>query len=155
MPRTFRRVIFFLLFVFSFFNIYSQEISFEGTWKTIDNKTGEEKSIVEIWLDESGNLHGKVIKLFPGPEEDQNPVCDKCDGEKKDAPMIGLEILWDFSPENKKNPATWNSGKSLNLKTGVVYNCNLILNENGDQLNVREFIGFSMVGRSQTWIRAE
>ncbi len=59
-----------------------------GLWKTIDDETKKEKSIVEIYEIE-GKLHGKIIKIFKAPEEDQNPKCDKCKGDMKDQPVIG------------------------------------------------------------------
>jgi uncharacterized protein (DUF2147 family) len=151
-----------ILYIFAFtFFIYSsansaqeaQEKSMVGNWKTIDDKTGEEKSIVQIWLDDKGNLNGKIVKLFPKPGEDPNPVCDKCKGDKKNAPSLGMQIMWGFTPDHKKNVKEWNSGKILDPKNGVEYSCNLKLNETKDKLEVRGFVGFSFIGRSQTWLR--
>jgi len=147
------RLVFIFFFLSSITSIFAETNSFTGIWKTIDDKTGKEKSLVEVWEDENGNLHGKIIKLYRGPEEDQNPLCDKCDGDKKDTPMIGMEILWDFTQDNKKSPEVWNSGKILDPKTGVTYSCNLKLDESSSQLNVRGFVGFSLIGRTQTWLR--
>lgn len=131
----------------------AQEKTMEGRWKTIDDKTNKEKSVVLIWIDEKGNLNGKIEKLFLKPDEDQNPVCDKCNGNKKDAPIIGMQILWDFAADHKKGAGMWNSGRILDPKTGVVYSCNLSLDENSDKMIVRGFVGFSFIGRTQTWIR--
>jgi len=143
-----------LLFYFGAVSSQSaQEKDMTGKWKTIDDKTGKEKSIVQLWIDEKGNLNGKIIKLFRKPDEDQNPVCDKCEGDKKDAPLSGMVILWDFTPDHKKSNDSWKSGKILDPKTGVEYSCNLKLNESANELEVRGFLGFSMIGRTQTWIR--
>jgi len=133
--------------------VFGQENAMAGRWKTIDDKTGKEKSIVLIWIDESGNLNGKIEKLFRNPDEDQNPVCDKCSGTNKNAPMSGMQILWGFTPNHKKNNNVWNSGNILDPKTGVIYNCNLAINDSGDRLEVRGYMGISLIGRTQTWVR--
>ena len=54
-----------------------------GKWKTIDDETGRIKSVVEI-TERDGKLYGQVIELFRLPEEDQNPICDKCEDDRKD-----------------------------------------------------------------------
>ena len=53
-----------------------------GVWRTIDDKTGKEKSLVRI-TEVNGEFRGTIEKLFREPHEDQNPNCDKCSGEKK------------------------------------------------------------------------
>ncbi|MDH4200725.1 MAG: DUF2147 domain-containing protein [Spirochaetia bacterium] len=145
-----------ILFTLIFVPILSaQDISFTGKWKTIDDKTGKEKSIVVISLDENGNLTGQIEKVFRNPDEDQNPVCDKCEGDKKNAPLVGMQILWGFAQENKKNEHVWNSGKILDPKTGTIYGCNMTLDESGKKIQVRGFVGISLIGRTQTWVRIE
>ena len=71
-----------------------------GTWKTIDDASGKPKSLVVI-TESNGVLQGKIEKLFRGPEEDQNPKCDKCSGANKDQPIIGLVILTGLKYDGK------------------------------------------------------
>lgn len=122
-----------------------------GTWKTIDDETGKTKSLVEI-SESGGELKGKVVKLFRAPEEDQNPKCDKCEGAKKDQPILGLEILWGLKKDSDKK---WSGGEIMDPKKGKTYSCKLEMIEDGKKLKVRGFLGFSLLGRTQTWERQE
>lgn len=122
-----------------------------GTWKTIDDETGNVKSLVEI-SEADGKLKGKIVKLFRKPDEDQNPKCDKCEGDKKDQPLIGLEILWNLK---KDSDIKWSGGEIMDPKKGKTYSCKIELIEDGKKLKVRGFLGFSLLGRTQTWERQE
>lgn len=137
-----------LISIFTSLTLFAQSNSPVGKWKTIDDETGETKSIVEI-MEVEGKLTGKVVELFRKPSEDQNPVCDKCEGDKLNQPVKGLSILWDL----KKDDDEWAGGKILDPKNGKIYKCKMKLIENGAKLEVRGFIGFSLLGRTQTWIR--
>lgn len=125
--------------------------SVTGKWKTIDDETGKEKSIVEI-KEENGEIVGHVIQIFRPADQDQNPKCEKCKGDLKDKPIIGLQILKKLkkSGENK-----WADGEILDPNNGKTYSCKMELMENGKKLSVRGFLGFSLLGRTQTWLRAE
>ena len=74
-----------------------------GKWKTIDDETGRIKSVVEI-TERDGKIYGQVIELFRLPEEDQNPICDLCEDDRKDQPALGMEIVRDMVPV----AAIWN-----------------------------------------------
>lgn len=121
-----------------------------GRWKTIDDETKLVKSIVEI-REVDGNLEGSIQQLFRKPEEDQNPKCDKCKGDLKDKPIIGLKIL----NKMKKSGDHWSGGDILDPKNGKTYSCKIELIEDGKKLKVRGFIGFSLLGRTQVWERVE
>ena len=121
-----------------------------GYWRTIDDKTEEVKSIVKIWVAEDGTLKGRIEKIFPKEGEDPNPVCDKCKGDKKDQPVLGMEILWGFEGAG----AVWKNGKALDPENGKVYNCQLEVIENGKKLKVFGYIRIIFkIGRSQIWLR--
>lgn len=121
--------------------------SIVGTWKTIDDETGKEKSVVEIY-EKSGKYYGKVIKLFRGPDEDPDPICDECD--KKDPrynqKVIGMEIIQDM--EFDKSDNEYEEGTILDPANGSVYDCKLWV-EDGN-LKVRGYIMF--LYRTQTWL---
>lgn len=121
-----------------------------GMWKTIDDETKAVKSIVEI-KEENGKLQATILKLFRKPEEDQNPKCDKCHGDLKDQPIIGLRILNGMKQDGNQ----WSGGEILDPKNGKTYSCKLELIEEGKKLKVRGFIGFSLLGRTQIWEREE
>ena len=76
----------------------SQAQSVLGKWKTIDDNTHEERSIVEVF-ERSGKVYGKVTKLFTKAGEDPDPICDKCpeDDARFNKKIIGLEIIQDMT----------------------------------------------------------
>ncbi len=121
-----------------------------GYWKTIDDKTKKPKAIVQI-TQEGDQLRGKIVKLFPREGRPDNPVCDKCKGDKKDKPILGLEILWNLK---KDSEIKWDSGDILDPESGSVYSAKAELQDQGMKLKVRGFLGFSLLGRTQVWERA-
>lgn len=125
------------------------QVSPVGSWKSIDDETKQPKSIIVI-TEKEGKLFGKIEKLFRKPEEDQNPKCDKCSGDKKDQMIIGMEILTNLK---KDSDTQWSGGEILDPKNGKTYSCKIELIEEGKKLKVRGFLGFSLLGRTQIWER--
>jgi len=136
------------LFLFWVLNatVCSGQVPVLGKWKTIDDKTGETKSIVEIF-EQQGKVFGKIIKIFPKPGDDQDPVCDKCatDDLRYRKKIIGMEILREMSPSGNE----YANGNILDPESGKVYRCKIWV-ENND-LKVRGYWG--PVWRTQTWKR--
>ncbi len=118
-----------------------------GKWKTIDDDTGEAKSIVEIYK-QDGKIYGKVVDIL-NPDK-KNATCEKCPGDAKDKPIQGLVILKDL----KKDGDEYSGGTIMDPNNGKVYKCYIAL-ENPDKLKVRGYIGFSLLGRSQYWQRVK
>lgn len=114
----------------------------EGTWKTIDDETGQAKSYVQIWKSSNGKYYGKITKLLQKPE---NNNCVKCSDDRKNKPLIGLEIIRGL----EKDDDEFTGGTITDPKTGKTYKCTIT--RDGDKLNVRGYIGFSLIGRTQTW----
>lgn len=121
-----------------------------GLWKTIDDETGKERSYVRI-VDVNGELQGKVEKIFDFPGDDPQHLCDKCKGELKDKPVIGMTILWGL----KEDGGVWKGGEILDPNNGKTYRCKLTPSADAKQLDVRGYIGISLIGRTQTWHRLE
>jgi uncharacterized protein (DUF2147 family) len=119
-----------------------------GRWKTIDEKSGKAKSIVRIW-EENGKLRGKVETLFREPGQEQDPVCKVCPEGTRGEKIRGMTILWDLAPAGE----WWEGGRILDPANGKVYKCRMLPMESGKKLQVRGFIGISMLGRSQVWVR--
>lgn len=119
-----------------------------GHWKTIDDKTGNPKSIVEIYQD--GDQLKGVIRELINPSK-PNPTCDECKGDKKGAPIVGLEII--SGVKEVEAGQEWGHGEILDPQNGKTYSCKLKLKDKGEKLEVRGFIGFSLLGRSQIWER--
>ena len=120
-----------------------------GKWKTIDDKTHEVKSIVEI-TENGGLLEGKVLQVLKS-EHGPHPVCSECDGERKNKPIEGMTIMWGL----KKDGDEWSGGQILDPAKGKIYKVNLKLVDGGRKLDVHGYIGFSLMGRSQEWVRTE
>lgn len=121
-----------------------------GMWNTLDDKTGEARSVIKVWTDK-GELVGRIEKLFRKPDENPNPLCDKCSGENKDKPVIGMKVMWGL----KQDGDEWNGGHILDPDDGKIYKCKVELVDGGKKLEVRGFIGFALIGRTQIWVRAE
>ncbi len=119
-----------------------------GLWKNIDDVTGKPKALIRI-TEANGELSGKIEKLFRDPTEDQNPKCIKCEGAKKDQLVLGMVILQGL----KKDDNEYNGGTILDPDNGKEYKSKLKLVDG--KLNVRGYIGFPMLGRSQIWLREQ
>jgi uncharacterized protein (DUF2147 family) len=120
-----------------------------GKWKTIDDKTHEVKSIVEI-TENGGVLEGKVLQVLKS-EHGPHPVCAECDGERKNKPIEGMTIIWGL----KQDGDEWSGGQILDPAKGKIYKLTLKLEDGGKKLDVHGYIGFSLIGRSQEWVRAD
>jgi len=118
----------------------------EGTWKTIDDATGEAKSYIEI-TQENGKYIGTITQLLiSSPDK----TCDACPGDKKDKPLVGMVILDKLEPYKDY----YSYGKILDPETGKLYKCSVWV-DNADKLTVRGYVGISALGRSQNWHRVK
>ncbi len=118
-----------------------------GKWHTIDDETKEIKSEVQI-VDFTGVRTGKVTKLLRKGAK-QDAVCDKCSDDRKDKPVLGLEIIRGAKKADGKE--VWEDGKILDPEKGATYSLRLTPIEGGKQLQVRGSL-FG-IGRTQTWVR--
>tara|TARA_R100000935_G_scaffold42923_1_gene65254 strand:+ start:72896 stop:73324 length:429 start_codon:yes stop_codon:yes gene_type:complete len=118
-----------------------------GKWKTIDDNTGEAKSVVEIY-EQDGKIYGKVAEILK--KERANAVCTECEGADKDKPIQGLVIIRGL----EKDGDEYNGGKILDPESGTLYKCYIELEES-NKLKVRGYVGFALLGRTQYWVRAE
>jgi uncharacterized protein (DUF2147 family) len=115
-----------------------------GQWETYDDKTDEKKAVIEIYK-EHDVYFGKIIEKFTGPK---NATCDKCEGSKKNTPIIGLVIIENI----KKEGDSFEGGTILDPESGDTYKCYLKL-INANKLKVRGYLGVSLFGRTQYWRR--
>jgi uncharacterized protein (DUF2147 family) len=122
-----------------------------GLWKTIDDNTGKVRSIVRI-TQSNGEYKGTIEKLFRSPDQEQNPVCTKCSDARKGKPIIGMTILTGLRADGDDEFA---GGEIVDPENGKTYSSKLTLDEDGRKLEMRGFIGVSLIGRSQTWVRAD
>ena len=118
-----------------------------GKWHTVDDQTGEVKSTVEIYLKEN-KAFGKIVAITD-PQQ-QNVKCTECQSSdpRKNQKILGMEIIKGLKQSGKE----WISGEILDPENGKVYKCKIWV-ENG-ALVVRGYLGFTWLGRSQTWVRS-
>jgi uncharacterized protein (DUF2147 family) len=140
-------------YVFSFallllsMNMFAQ--SCIGKWVTIDDESGKKKSIVELYKVD-GKLYGKITYLFPREGREDNPKCKKCTDDRKDQPLIGLQIVRGL----KWNGSSWENGTIVDPEIGKLYTVKMWLEPgNANYLNVRGYVG--PFYRTQKWVKAD
>lgn len=118
-----------------------------GTWKTIDDETGQAKSHVEIY-EQNGKLYGKVVKLLLKPSD---TLCKECKGAKRNKPVLGMVIIEDLQAED----GYWQDGEILDPENGSTYGCSVWFEDGQtDEMRLR---GRHWTGlyRTQTWYRVK
>lgn len=120
-----------------------------GVWKTIDDATGKEKSLVRI-TETAGGLSGKVEKGLD-PTQPPDSRCDACSDSRKGQPIVGMTIIRNV----KQNDAVWDGGDILDPNNGKIYRVKLTLSGDNKKLEVRGYFGTPLFERSQTWLRVE
>lgn len=129
---------------------FAQSASPVGLWKSVSDETGKPTSLIRI-AEVQGEMRGTIEKLFRPAEEEQNPVCEKCEGERKGKPIIGMTILSGLKPDG----SDYGGGQILDPSSGKTYQSRMTLSPDGKVLAVRGYIGVPMMGRTQTWYRTE
>ncbi len=125
--------------------LFVQPSSVVGTWENIDDETGVKKSEIVLYLKE-GKLYGRIERLLL--EEDKGKLCVNCTGKEKDQPIEGLVIVNGLTQEGEE----WTDGEIMDPGNGKSYDCTLKLADD-NTLNVRGYLGFSFLGRTQVWKR--
>lgn len=134
-------LIFMLSLIFSTGN--AQEIT--GKWYSLDSDTGKNESIIELYENE-GKIYGRIAALLKA--EDQGKLCSECKGKDQNIPLEGLTIVNGLTKDGDE----WNDGKILDPKNGKWYDCELSFDDE-NKLKIRGFIGFSLLGRTEYWLR--
>lgn len=121
-----------------------------GLWKTIDDETKTEKSLIRV-TENAGVLTGKIEKILTNK---QDAKCDKCTDARKDKPVLGMTIVTGVK-HNADDKEMWDGGEILDPNNGKTYKVRMTPIDGGKQMEVRGYIGMPLLGRTQTWIRAE
>ncbi|ADY28149.1 MULTISPECIES: DUF2147 domain-containing protein [Cellulophaga] len=119
-----------------------------GKWKTIDDRNGKEKAIINVY-EKNGKMYGKIVKIVDPKRRDA--VCEKCEGDLKNAPILGLHIIKDAEKTDKNEY----KGKHLfDPEQAMTFRCKIWLDpDDSDKLKVRGYLAF--IYRTQTWIRVK
>ncbi len=129
--------------------VIAENLSPVGLWKTIDDKTGKPRSLIRI--NESNGEYSATIEKGLLATDTGEAICDKCSDERKNQKLLGMTIVKGL----KKNGPQYDGGEILDPDNGKTYRCKMKLDETGNRLEVRGFIGISLLGRSQIWNRVE
>ena len=131
---------------------FAQASSPVGLWKTIDDDTKKDKSLVRI--SESGGVYSGKVEKIVDPDAPKDAVCKDCSDDRKDKPILGMTIIKNMK-QSEGDKALFDGGEILDPKNGKIYKSRLKLVEGGAKLDVRGYIGVPMLGRTQTWTRVE
>ncbi len=126
------------------------QVSPVGLWKTIDDDSGKEKSLVRI-KETNGVFSGTIEKLLD-PTTKPDEVCDKCTDERKGKPVLGMTILRNLK-QSADDKAIYDGGDIVDPNNGKVYRTRLKPVEDGKKLEMRGYIG--PFYRTQVWLRVE
>ena len=124
----------------------SAQTSILGSWITVDDNTGEQKSVVSIYKADNGKYYGKIVELF-----DLDPataICDECEGADHKQPIVGLTIIRDMQLIDGE----LRNGKVLDPDNGKLYYAKIYLKD-GKLILRGSLDRAGILGRSQTWIR--
>jgi hypothetical protein len=126
--------------------------SIEGVWRTIDDRTGFARALVKIQKTPDGQYQGMITRILPRPDYTPKKTCQNCPKPFTDQPIEGMQLLWNLHEEGSSTKLV--GGYIIDPLTGNIYNCKVNLSKDGRRLAMRGFTDVSVLGRSQTWIRA-
>ena len=119
-----------------------------GRWVTIDDKDHQPRSVIEI-VDSGSGLQGRIVKIYDRPGDNPAHLCRKCKGDLKDKPVVGMTVISGV----KQDGDVWDGGTIMDPGSGNTYSAKLTPTDAGQKLDVRGYMGISLLGRTQTWVR--
>jgi uncharacterized protein (DUF2147 family) len=121
-----------------------------GLWEKLDS-SGQPEAEFQI-MDCNGLYQGKIVKIFPRPgEEDPSTFrCTECEGEQKDAPVVGLTLVKGMRREG----LDYRDGTILDPRDGSTYSALMELSPDGQTLTIRGYLGIPILGQSEVLHRA-
>lgn len=129
---------------------FAQDIT--GTWRYIDDKTGEPKALVKIEKQSNDTYAGTVLKLTPRPGYTAKEFCTNCPVPYTNKPIVGMQVISGLKTQDHVN---YSNGKIIDPVSGKIYSLKGKVSANNKKLFLRGYFGVSAVGRSQTWLRVE
>lgn len=120
-----------------------------GRWKTVDDKTGRDRSIVVVDIID-GVLTGRIERSL-NPDDPPGAICAKCKGALHNQPIQGMALLSGLKADGDDDH--WSGGEIVDPESGESYHAKLSVSPDGKTMEVRGYVGISLFGRSQTWVR--
>ena len=140
--------------VLSLASVTAFSATIEGFWHSIDDKTGEKLSIIEIRKDAKNEYNGTIVHRYPVPGAKALSHCTKCTGALKNKPILGMQLLIGFKDDpNKANE--YIDGLIVEPKSGRHYKGKGNLSSDGKRLRMRGYMGVSALGRTVVWLRTD
>lgn len=139
------KLFFSLILVLTAVSINGQTIF--GSWESIDPETKKVDSVIEVYQ-KNGKAYAKIIAI--SDQEKSEAICVFCKDEKKNKPILGMEILTGL----KKDKDEWSGGTILDPRNGEVYKCYIKLVK-PNKLKLRGYIGISLFGKTEYMERAK
>lgn len=143
-------VLTFLLYVVSAVSAPSSDL-LPGLWEQFDDKSGKLQALIRVSKLADGTYAGLVEKIIVEPGEDPNPRCEKCTDHRRDMPVLGMQII---SGLKRTGDATYANGWILDPDEGESYRLRMSVGIDGNNLDVRGYVGISLFGRTQIWRRS-
>lgn len=122
-----------------------------GLWRTIDDRTGFSKALVRMDMAKDGSYQGTIVKIIPRPDYTPQEFCKNCPAPYTNKPMLGLLVLTALKASSRDG--YYVDGKVMDPLSGRIYNGKARLSKDGRRLSMRGYVGVSMLGRSQSWVR--
>ncbi|MCK9461650.1 MAG: DUF2147 domain-containing protein [Proteobacteria bacterium] len=120
-----------------------------GFWITVDDKTGDPRSVIRIWK-KSARLYGTIVKLIDPRGGNPNPRCYRCPGALRGKHVVGMTIINGLAQDGGE----WSGGTIIDPESGKTYKMYIQVINGGKKLKVRGYLGIALLGRTQYWIRA-